>query len=53
MDLAKSLARLDEAALSQFFSNSALAKARSYVNRVSSIERAGSLVRARVQGSAT
>ena len=52
MDLAKSLARLDEAALSEFFSNSALAKARSYVNRVRGIERAGTLVRAKVQGSA-
>jgi len=51
MDLAKSLARLDDAALSEFFSNSAIAKARGYLTRVHEIERAGSVLRAKVQGS--
>lgn len=51
MDLAKSLARLDDAALSEFFSNHALVKARGYLNRVRDIERTGDVLRARVQGS--
>ena len=51
MDLAKSFARLDDAALSEFFSNAALAKARGYLNRVRDIERAGGVLRAKVQGS--
>ena len=48
MDLAKSLARLDDAALSEFFSNSAIAKARGYLTRVHEIERAGSVLAERI-----
>jgi superfamily II DNA or RNA helicase len=51
MDLAKSLARLDDGALSEFFSNSAIAKAHGYLSRVREIERTGDLLRAKVQGS--
>ena len=52
MDLARSLAQLDDAALAEFFSNDALAQARNYVARVSDIERNGASLRARVQDSA-
>ena len=52
MDLARSLAQLDDTALAEFFSNDALAQARNFVARVSDIERNGASLRARVQDAA-
>ena len=52
MSIQDLLARLDDDALSGFFSNNALQRARTYIGRVGAIEMAGNTLRANVQGSA-
>src|SRR5574338_1493729 len=51
MALATLIAELDDAALLQLFSNSAVSKGRAYVNRVGRFEVAGHTLSASVQGS--
>ena len=51
MEIARLLAQIDDALLSELFSANALSKARAYVGRVRNIEIAGNQLQAQVQGT--